>query len=152
MSDVTALTRPPSAPPSSVAGRWSRLRSPLVAAGGVAAVCVATWLRDPNVAGSWLTCPFLLTTGFYCPGCGTLRALHALLGGDVATAWAFNPGLLAALPLFFVVWVTAVRRAWLGVPRVWTPPARLLNVLPVVIAGYWILRNVPGFEFLGPPR
>lgn len=133
-------------------GRWTRLRAPLLAAGGVAALCVATAVHDPNVPGSWLTCPYLLTTGFYCPGCGTLRALHALTGGDVAAAWAFNPLLVASLPVFAFVWVTAVRRAWLGVPRRWTPGPRLLAVLPVVVVAYWVLRNVPGLEFLGPPR
>lgn len=145
-------TRPPEAAPLGAVGRWSRLRSPVLAAAGVAAVAVATALHDPNEPGSWLVCPVLLTTGHYCPGCGTLRALHALTGGDVAAAWAFNPGLLVAMPIFAVVWLTAVRRAWLGVPRRWTPPPWLLNLLPVVIAAYWILRNVPGFEFLGPPR
>lgn len=110
----------------------------------------ATTLRDPNVAGSWLVCPFRLTTGYLCPGCGTLRALYALTRGDVALAWAFNPAILVSLPLFAFVWVTTVRRAWLGVPRVWTPGPRLLGLLPIVITLYWIARNTPAIAFLGP--
>jgi hypothetical protein len=131
-------------------GRWDRLRTPLVVGLGAVGGCAAVVARDPNDPGSWLTCPFLATTGFVCPGCGTLRAVHALAGGDLATAWQRNPGLMIALPVLVLVWLTAVRRAWLGVPRRWTPGPRLLSVLPVLVAAYWVLRNVPGLELLGP--
>jgi len=40
-------------------------------------------------------CPVHWLTGLHCPGCGTQRALHALLHGRVAEAISFN--LLAAL-------------------------------------------------------
>ncbi|MFV0452941.1 MAG: DUF2752 domain-containing protein [Propioniciclava sp.] len=126
------------------------MRTPLLAAAGVAAVTIGTTVHDPNVEGSWLTCPFLLTTGFLCPGCGTLRALRALTEGDIVTAWLFNPALLVAIPLFFVVWVTTLRRAWFDIPRWWTPGPRLLGVIPVVITLYWVGRNIPGITFLGP--
>ena len=131
-------------------GRWSRLRTPLLLAAGAAGACLAVAARDPNEPGSWLVCPYLATTGFVCPGCGTLRALHALTQGDVATAWQRNPGLLVALPVLVFVWLATVRRAWLGVPRRWTPGPRLLAVLPVLVLAYWVLRNVPGLELLGP--
>lgn len=134
------------------AGRLTRLRTPVALGVGALALAGATLLHDPNQPGSWLVCPFLATTGFYCPGCGTLRALHALMSGDPVTAWSFNPLLIASLPVFGFVWVATVRRAWLDVPRHWTPGPRLLALLPVLITAYWVLRNVPGFEFLGPPR
>ena len=41
---------------------------------------------DPNQPGHYPTDPFLAITGLYCPGCGTLRALHALARGDLLTA------------------------------------------------------------------
>ena len=36
-------------------------------------------------------CMFLTLTGWQCPGCGSQRALHALLHGDIASAWALSP-------------------------------------------------------------
>jgi hypothetical protein len=131
-------------------GRWSRLRAPLLSAAGVGAVLAVVGTRDPGQPGHYPTCPFLFTTGFSCPGCGTLRALHALTEGDVATAFHFNPLLLLAIPVFVWVWATSVRRAWLGIGRTWTVPSWMLAALPVIVGAYWILRNVPGFEFLGP--
>lgn len=42
-----------------------------------------------------LPCPVRLLAGVPCPGCGMTRAFVALLGGDVAAAWAYNPFFLA---------------------------------------------------------
>ena len=147
---VPPRTPGPCAQAPSDRGWWGRLRTPLLLAVGAAGACLAVAARDPNEPGSWLVCPYLATTGFVCPGCGTLRALHALTQGDVATAWQRNPGLLVALPVLVFVWLATVRRAWLGVPRRWTPGPRPLAVLPVLVLAYWVLRNVPGLELLGP--
>ena len=42
-----------------------------------------------------LPCPVRLLAGVPCPGCGMTRAFLALLGGDVAAAWAYNPFFMA---------------------------------------------------------
>jgi hypothetical protein len=34
-----------------------------------------------------------------CPGCGSLRAAHQLLHGNLSAAWALNKALLIGLPL-----------------------------------------------------
>jgi hypothetical protein len=36
-------------------------------------------------------CPFKLLTGFPCPGCGTTRAVAALLDGRLSDSIGFNP-------------------------------------------------------------
>ena len=50
-----------------------------------------------------------------------------------------------------VVWVRWVRRLWLGRARTLAPPWMARGLVVLIIA-FWILRNLPGFEFLGPPR
>lgn len=119
-------------------------------AGAVGAAAVLATI-DPNEAGHYPTCPFLAGTGLYCPGCGSLRAIHALTGGDVATAWDRNPLAVLLLPVVLVAWVgwalrLAGRDAWhptrVPAPWVWT----LLGVILV----YWVLRNVPGWTWLSP--
>lgn len=37
------------------------------------------------------SCPFVMITGFPCPGCGLSRAGFALLRGEFSQAWYFNP-------------------------------------------------------------
>ena len=56
------------------------------------------YLCDPMHVSVLPTCPVLKVTGWQCAGCGSQRALHALLHLDIASAWRFNPLLLVALP------------------------------------------------------
>src|SRR5688500_20303324 len=72
----------------------------------VAALCVLAfgiWLLrtfDPGAAGSLFpSCLFHDLTGWYCPGCGITRALHALVHFEVARAFAMNALLVVSLPL-----------------------------------------------------
>ena len=53
---------------------------------------------DP-AKSTWMPkCPIWLTTGLYCPGCGSQRAAHALLTGHFSEAFHYNPYLLFAWP------------------------------------------------------
>src|SRR5690606_2629375 len=52
---------------------------------GVLAVVGFYGLVDP-ATGILPSCPFYTLTHWYCPGCGSQRALHALLHGDPGTA------------------------------------------------------------------
>ena len=54
---------------------------------------------DPEQGGFYPLCPLYLTTGWSCPGCGTLRALHQLTHGHWAAAWRLNPLTVSLLPV-----------------------------------------------------
>src|SRR5580693_9291812 len=47
----------------------------------VAVGAVLLELFDPATSGIFPPCPFRYLTGWYCPGCGSLRAIHQLLHG-----------------------------------------------------------------------
>lgn len=105
---------------------------------------------DPNVAGHYPTCPFLALTGWYCPGCGALRAVHALARGDLSTALARNPLAVVAAGYLVVTWVLWLDRTARGRPRRWlAPPWVLYGVLGAILM-FWVLRNVPGWTWLSP--
>ena len=42
-------------------------------------------------------CPFLQLTGWQCPGCGSLRGIHALLHGNLGRVLQLNVMLIPAL-------------------------------------------------------
>jgi hypothetical protein len=70
---------------------------------GAAVVVVAfgaVMLRvfDPATSGVFPPCPVRYLTGWYCPGCGSLRAIHQLLMGNLQAAWAMNPLTVVLLP------------------------------------------------------
>jgi Protein of unknown function (DUF2752) len=46
---------------------------------------------DPAITWWFPSCPLNALTGWLCPFCGSLRALHALLHGAPRSAWALNP-------------------------------------------------------------
>ena len=121
-----------------------------VAAAGLAVgVLLAT--VDPNEPGHYPTCPFLATTGLYCPGCGALRATHDLIHGDVGGALARNPLAVLAAPYLLVAFVTwALRRLGRPAPRSTSlPPWAIWSLLALVLV-FGVLRNLPGFGFLSP--
>lgn len=122
-----------------------RARRLLALAAGAGALLLALLLRqaDPAAPGSpWPPCPLHALTGWLCPGCGSTRALHALLHGDLARALAMNPLLLLALALLPLLATRSDR---------WRRPlARGLHAAlvdarawAVLVIGYAVLRNLP---------
>ena len=80
-------------------------RKPLLLCIGVAALVLAVVLfrYNPEDIPFIPRCPVVLLTGLKCPGCGTARALHCLLHGEVAQAVAFNPILVLVFPLLLLL-------------------------------------------------
>lgn len=116
----------------------------LVLATAAMAVAAILMLMDPHDPGSILpSCPFHALTGLFCPGCGTTRALHALLHGDFALALGMNPLAVVAVTLMPVLlWNTWYpHRMWmarLSDARIW---------LGLVMA-FAVLRNLPWEPFV----
>ncbi|WP_406832408.1 DUF2752 domain-containing protein [Pedococcus sp. KACC 23699] len=131
-------------------GRVRGVLLPVASAGAALAGGLVVALVDPNEAGHYPTCPFLALTGAYCPGCGSLRAIHALARGDVATAMARNPFAVVALVGLVVGWVLWTWRLWNGRRRTWVVPAWAIHAFLAAVMAFWVLRNVPGWTWLSP--
>src|SRR5690606_32381537 len=62
--------------------------APAAVGAGAGAYLAVARLTDPfaetTVAGVTVQCPVHGVTGGFCPGCGSTRAVHELLHGDVA--------------------------------------------------------------------
>ncbi|WP_225797845.1 DUF2752 domain-containing protein [Streptomyces aculeolatus] len=67
-----------------------RLAPPLAALACATAGFAVVGAVDPNGPGRYPPCPVLAYTGLACPGCGGLRAAHALAHGEVAAALGAN--------------------------------------------------------------
>ena len=92
--------------------------------------------------------------GFYCPGCGMLRALHQLLHGNWQSALRFNPLLIICLP-YFIYWITPYFIKYFYRINLYTIHHKNLQIILtiLVILVYGILRNIPSpiFLWLVPP-
>src|SRR5690348_14832927 len=135
--------------PDTWGARIRRLIEPgLIGVAGAAGLILVA-VVNPEEPGHYPTCPTLALTGFYCPGCGGLRAAHALTHGDVGLALHRNPLVVVLLPLATWAYLAWFRRRWLGRPATWYPPNALLWGLLVVALVFGVLRNLPGFGWLG---
>ncbi|MDF5755983.1 DUF2752 domain-containing protein [Spongiactinospora sp. TRM90649] len=142
--------------PGAGRGASRRLRLPPVLAPVGAALAAAAafgyvGLVDPNEPGHYPTCPFLALTGLYCPGCGTLRATHALAHGEPVAALGLNALAIAVIPVVLYLWARWV------VITLRPGRARPVRVRPawiwgwaVIVIAYWIVRNLPFAAFLAP--
>jgi hypothetical protein len=92
---------------------------------------------NPSYSHIFPPCVFHELTGLYCPGCGATRAVHHLLHGEIAAAFAMNPLLVVSLPLIPLFWSRPqlIRRADVGI------------AIMVTVIAYFILRNVPLWPF-----
>jgi hypothetical protein len=105
-------------------------------------------LLDPEEKTFIPACPCRLLTGLYCPGCGSLRAIHAITHLRIDRAFAYNSLLVLFLPLF--IWFFAINLAatLLGPDkiRLHLPPV-FGKVLLVIVLAYFLIRNIPAYPF-----
>lgn len=100
---------------------------------------------NPSTSGFYPPCPTKYLLGVECPGCGSLRASHALLHGRIAEAWHLNPMLLLAIPFILLLLLTGIFRSH---NRVMDLIYNKLNnrisliVIAVILLGWGILRNI----------
>ncbi|MBP3549689.1 MAG: DUF2752 domain-containing protein [Rikenellaceae bacterium] len=88
-------------------------------------------------------CPFLVLTGWECPGCGSQRAIHSLLHLDIAAAWRYNAMLVLSIPYVVLLLVAERlgRRRQSRLYRVLNSEVLIWSYFALVVA-WWILRNV----------
>jgi hypothetical protein len=108
---------------------------------------------DPATSGVFPPCPIYYFTGFYCPGCGSLRAVHQLLHGHLQAAWAMNPLSVALFP-FLAYGLICESIQYLrpqSLPQM-TLPGKWIRALCAAILLFGIVRNLPfhPFNLLAP--
>jgi len=114
---------------------------------------VVLYLFEPGKYSFYPVCPFYQLTGYHCPGCGSLRAMHSLTHGNLPAAFGFNPLLLVLSPvLIWMLWQQITAEFTGGkISPVLTRPFWGWLAVGVIIA-FTILRNLPfpAFAWMSP--
>ena len=103
--------------------------------GGV--LLIVYCVGDRSHGGLLPPCPVHWATGLYCPGCGSTRAVHSLLHGDLRGALAKNPLMVGSIPLIL----------WLCLRPHWACCRSSAWIALVVLLTYGVLRNLNAFPF-----
>jgi len=113
----------------------------------IIAATVVYFVFDPSLSALFPKCPFLMLTGFKCPGCGSQRTIHALLHFDFRSAIRYNALIVITLPYLAMLLCGKIVS--------WIRPQSRFNFLiqtPLIIWSYfavvlifWLTRNIFGF-------
>jgi hypothetical protein len=97
---------------------------------------------DPATSTVFPRCTFLTLTGYKCPGCGSQRAIHALLNGDIKGALGYNAMLIVAIPWIALCLFAEGQRT--RRPRLYERlnAPLLIWLFLVAVLAWWVLRNI----------
>lgn len=100
---------------------------------------------DPEMYSFFPECPFHKYVGLDCPGCGSQRAVHALLHGDLLSALNYNILLVISIPFLLIHFLlkalsyfTHKDFSW----KIWYKPATPIVIMVIVLV-FWVGRNIP---------
>ena len=118
------------------------------ASGVICGALFVLFVFNPAGSSFYPPCPFHKLTGLYCPGCGSLRAMHQLLHGNLPAAFSLNPLMVLSLP-FLGYWfisynVPGVRKR---TQKSVIIPAFGIWLILLIILLFWILRNTGAYHF-----
>ncbi len=101
---------------------------------------------NPSNSNYFPKCPVLQATGYKCAGCGSQRAVHALLNLDIKQAMYYNLILVLFIPYL-------VLGAFFDLKKIKTPKqqkwhgilygTKAVWIVFIIIVAFWIFRNTP---------
>lgn len=118
----------------------NRLLMVAVPAGAVAILLLIAFTDVSS--GLWPRCMFHSLTGLECPGCGSQRAVHALMHGEIALAWSYNPLIFILAPLIPLMLAVSLMPRRLGRLGVWLESRQAALTLLFLIVIWTIVRNL----------
>jgi Protein of unknown function (DUF2752) len=128
---------------------FSRRLSLFILWSALAAGAIALFVLEPGKSPFLPGCPFRALTGFTCPGCGTTRALHQLLHGNLLAAFQLNPLLILSLPFLLYALLRYTNTVLRGQPiNRNSLAAKYIWALFGIVLFFWIFRNTPVYPFV----
>lgn len=107
---------------------------------GLFCLCLLYRHFDPGESILAPKCPIWLLTGYKCPGCGSQRAIHSFLHGNLLEGIRYNYLLLPSLAYAFLLIVLPSQSRLKQVMSSYTAGI----IIAIVYVLWWVLRNVSG--------
>jgi hypothetical protein len=103
---------------------------------------VVLYVFNPATSGFYPFCPLHRLTGLLCPGCGSLRALHELLHGNLVAAFHLNALLVLSLPVLAAFAMRWLYRRSRGQPVSYGISGRTFWTGFVIVVLFGVFRNL----------
>jgi hypothetical protein len=112
------------------------------------AAAILFFYLDPSEHMIFPRCFIHSATGYYCPGCGSQRAIHNLLHLNLAGVMQNNMLFLIAVPslMYHYLQLFFNKKFHLNLPNVFYMKATPVVVF-ILIVFFWIVRNLPFVPF-----
>ena len=111
-------------------------------------LAILFFVLNPTEHEIFPKCVFNSVTGYYCPGCGSQRAIHSLLhlnfAGVVGNNFLFLPALFLLIYHYSFAFLNK-KFSW-KLPNIFYFKSTPWIILVVIIL-FWILRNLPVYPF-----
>ena len=103
---------------------------------------------NPSDTNMFPKCPVYSASGIYCPGCGSQRAAHQILNGNILNGIRHNYliALLALVFLYQAFMFIMNNMLDKGITNLLHKSNVTLGIL-IIIVLFWILRNINMFPF-----
>lgn len=111
----------------------------------VAILVVVYYNFNPEMYNFFPECPFHKYFHLDCPGCGSQRAIHALLNGKIMAALNYNVLLVLSIPLLLVHYCLKAYSYFTKKDvslKFWYNP-HTPKIIFVVVVLFWVARNIP---------
>ena len=113
------------------------------------------YIYNPADTDYFPKCPFLKLTGFYCPGCGSQRALHQILHGNLLSAMKLNVLLVLSIPFLIYHQIIKLNRyfgSFAGNIKSVFYSSNFTYAVLILVILFWLCRNIPiePFSYLAP--
>jgi len=111
-------------------------------------LAVLFFLLNPSEHQLFPRCIFNTVTGYYCPGCGSQRAIHSLLhlnfAGVVGNNFLFIPA-VAAVAYHYAHQPLNKKFGW-KLPNIFYKKATPWVIFGIILL-FWFLRNLPFYPY-----
>lgn len=102
------------------------------------------FIFDPSSSVFFPKCPVMMLTGYPCAGCGSQRAIHALLHFDFRTAVEHNALVVVFIPLLLLMFFASCFRERFPKLYAFTHHKYVAYAFLMVILLWWVIRIVFG--------
>ena len=127
---------------------WELKKKKILIAAAISLVLVAVafmfYVFDPEKTALFPKCPFLMATGYECPGCGSQRAVHSILHLDFKSAFSRNALILFLVPYILLgIYLEFFngKRRFPKLEKIFFGKWAAIMVVSGILV-YWVVRNL----------